>query len=103
MVKKQSTDISKVLDQVMKRNKISLRKLSKDSGIPLSTLSSYCTAKKASYNPDHLIKLSEVLDISLDYLLTGQERQSINLENLPLEKIFSGYFKIKIEKIITDK
>lgn len=102
MVKKQS-DISQVLDQLMKRKKISLRKLSQMTAIPLSTLSSYCTAKKASYNPDHLIKLSEVLDVSLDFLLTGQERQAINLENLPLEKIFSGYFKIKVEKIITDK
>lgn len=102
-MKKQSSDISQVLDQLMKRKKISLRKLSQLTEIPLSTLSSYCTAKKASYNPDHLIKLSEVLDVSLDFLLTGQERQAINLENLPLEKIFSGYFKIKVEKIITDK
>lgn len=102
-MKKQSSDISQVLDQLMKRKKISLRKLSQLTTIPLSTLSSYCTAKKASYNPDHLIKLSEVLDVSLDFLLTGQERQAINLENLPLEKIFSGYFKIKVEKIITDK
>lgn len=99
IVKKQS-NMSAVLLGLMKKKKLSIRALSQKTGIPASTIGSYTTAKKASYNPDHLIKLAEAFDCSLDFLLTGQERQRVNLENLPLEQVFSGYFKIKLEKII---
>lgn len=96
---KKHSNISQTLVYLLKKKKISMRTLAKKSQIPLSTLASYASAKKSSYSSDHLIRLSEVLDVSLDYLLTGQERQPINLDSLPLEKVFSGYFKIKLEKI----
>ena len=96
---KKHSNISQILVQLMKKRKMSMRTLAKESEIPLSTLASYASAKKSSYSSDHLIRLSEVLEVSLDYLLTGEDRQQIDLENLPLEKLFSGYFKVKIEKL----
>ncbi|MBI2521549.1 MAG: helix-turn-helix transcriptional regulator [Bdellovibrio sp.] len=93
---------NKVLLELMEKEGITLRKLAKMTAIPLSTLGSYTSGKKSSYSPEHLVKLSDVFDVSVDYLLLGTERKSINLNNLKLEELFAGFVKLKIERVIPE-
>jgi transcriptional regulator with XRE-family HTH domain len=92
--------IHKVLKSLMEEQGLTTAKLSKITGIPNSTLASYLSDLKASYNPSHLLMLAEHFQVSLEYLLTSKVSSSANLKSLPLEKIFSGYLKVNIERVI---
>lgn len=92
--------IHKVLQGLMEEKGLTTAKLSKKIGIPNSTLASYLSGVKASYNPSHLLLLAEHFNVSLEYLLTSKDSSAVGLKSLPLEKIFSGYLKVNIERVI---
>ena len=92
--------LPEVLKKLMKAKGINLRSLSKDCGIPVSTLSTYLDAKKATYDPKHLSALASFFNVTLDYLLFESEQAAINLSNLPTENVFEGWLKVKIERAV---
>jgi transcriptional regulator with XRE-family HTH domain len=95
--------INQILKSLMLDHKITLKGLSKATGIPLSTLGSYTAGKKAAYNPDHLAKICHHFNISADYLLFGAETDLGSVNSLPTEEVFTGWLKVKIERAIPIK
>ena len=94
-----SVQFSKILKKLMADRDISVRQLSKTCGLPVSTLASYLSGKKASYSPEHLERLAEHFDVSIDFLLFGRDRIS-GVNALPTEQLFEGWLKVKIERAI---
>jgi len=96
-----SVQLPNVLQRLMKAKPVSVRQLSKDLGgrIPVSTLSSYLGGRKASYSPDHLQALAEYFDVSVDFLLFGQERSS-GINALLTELVYDGWLRVKIERAV---
>lgn len=86
----------------MKTNSISTRVLSKDTGVPQSTISALCSGR-SSQKPEHLLAIAKRFSVSLEYLIFGEDDQPPNLENVLTEHLFSGWLKIKVEKAIPDK
>jgi len=95
--------LPEILKKLMKDKNINMRSLSKGCGIPVSTLSTYLSAKKATYDPAHLFTLASFFSVTLEYLLFGNERTPLDLGSLPTESVFEGWLKVKIERAIPVK
>lgn len=91
----------KMLAELMKEKKLTVRSLSKECGVPASTLQSYLSGKKAAYAPDHLLKISEFFSVTLDYLLYGKGSSQNDLNTLLTEKVFDGWLRVKISRAIS--
>lgn len=104
MKKKNEIVFNQTLKNLMQSSGMNVKGLSRESGIPQSTISSYIGAVKASYDPSHLHSLSELFGVSIEFLLFGKERENHKALNALLtEKVFSGYLKVNIERVIPDK
>ena len=95
--------LPKILKDLMLQKSITARTLSKECAIPLSTIQSYISGKKAAYSAEHLIKLSEYFDVSLDFLMTSVENPKAQLNSIVTEDLFEGWLKVKIERAIPTK
>lgn len=91
-----------ILKKLADERGLNMKNLSKAVGIPHSTLSTYFASKKATYQAEHLIALSEYFGVSTDYLLTGKHSGTKSLNALKTENIFSGWVRLKIERAIPD-
>lgn len=94
--------LSKTLKYLIEKNKLTIKKLSKETSIPNSTLASYLTDRKATYDINHLLKIADYFQVSVDFLLRGKEVRNVNLKNLKLEDIFDGLIKVKIQRVIPE-
>lgn len=97
-----SSHLSESLRFLLKQKKISARQLSKDTGIPQSTLMDLLEGKKEP-SIKHLPVLSKYFGTTIDFLLTGQNQNIETLESLLTEDVFEGFLKVKIERIIQSK
>lgn len=95
--------LHKVLATLMKDRGITARSLSKETKIPISTITSYVGGKKASYAPEHLASLCEYFQVSSDYLLFGESAASASIGELQFQDLFEGLVRIRIEKVIPPK
>jgi transcriptional regulator with XRE-family HTH domain len=88
------------LKQLMESTRVSLKEVSSKTGIPQSTLSTYVSGKKASYDPTHLMKLSEHFGVSVDHLFfnvnqhNGKQNPIIEHE----DEINAGLFKVVLRR-----
>lgn len=89
--------LHKILKKMMKDKRITVRKLAKDCGLPVSTLGSYLSGKKANYSAEHLDALSSYFSCSIDYLLFGKISPP-DLKNFPSELIYQGLLMVRIER-----
>ncbi len=94
--------ISQVLRTLLAERGLSVRQLSKETGIPQSTLSSYLAGRALS-NPLQVSAVAQYLGVSLDYLLFGEEPLASSLESILTEEVFSGWLKVKVERAIPTK
>lgn len=69
--------ISERLFAVMKEKNVSIRELSRRTGITASTISDWNT-KKTNPSSDKLMSICEALEITPLFLLTGEERNSFD-------------------------
>lgn len=95
--------LPKMLKDLMAARNVTARSLSKDCNIPLSTVQSYISGKKAAYSAEHLIKLADYFDVSLDFLMTAVESPKAQLNSIATEDLFEGWLKVKIERAIPTK
>ncbi|MBF0300944.1 MAG: helix-turn-helix transcriptional regulator [Oligoflexia bacterium] len=94
-------EIGKVLERLLKKEKISLTELAKELGIPKSTFFGYLQnvmPKKI----EHIRKICERFEISSDYLLFGCELCGGKCKtHIGRDATIQGIFKIlEINKII---
>lgn len=89
--------IDKVLKHLMKNKNFTFKKLSKETGVPESTLKTW----SSGIEPKSLIparKVARVLGISVEYLIFGnEENESLSLNDVLTKELFSGWCKITIE------
>lgn len=91
-------EISKTLKKLMVKNKLSARKLSKETGISVSTLSDLLNGRQPSLK--NLQILSSYFSVSLDYIVNGTSYESIgSLDELDFEDFFEGIVKVKLSRL----
>lgn len=94
--------LSTMLKQLMKERKISLRELAKSTAIQPSTLSGWNNGSSPR-DLSEVCQCARYLGVSMEYLLFGEEPDSLPLEQLLTEKVFDGFLKVKIERVINKK
>lgn len=94
--------LSSVLRRLMKEKKISLRKLSKETGIKPSTLSGWANGVSPRDLTEVLI-CARHFNMSLEQFLFNTAPDAANLENFLTEDVFNGFLKVKIERVINTK
>lgn len=90
--------ISETLNKILQEKKISLKELSKGSGVPSSTLSEWRTSGR-SPNVEQAAKVADFLGITISHLLFGQEDKQEPLQKILREEFFKGVFEISIKKV----
>lgn len=72
-----------VINEILKKEKISRYKLSKDSGVPQSTIADLCNGKTTIENCSvgTLYKISKALNVTLDFIMERNEEDKIEAEN----------------------
>ena len=71
-------EILDLLDNFLKTKGISRRQFSAMNDIPYSSLGNWKT-KNSAPSLEHLVKIAKFMDVSLDWLITGKEYNSDNL------------------------
>ncbi|MDZ4661049.1 MAG: helix-turn-helix transcriptional regulator [Pseudomonadota bacterium] len=94
--------IAKSLTALMKQRGLSLRELSKLSGVPPTTLNEWLS-NRPPRNPVQIKKVAEALDVSLNFLLFNEEDKHDPLQRILVEDIFSGNFQITVKRLKFDK
>ena len=90
--------IQSTLSQLLADQNLSIRELSKRSGVPNSTLQEW-SSNRSPKNPVQVQKVASCLGVSMHYLLFGEEDGSEPLAKLMKEDFFSGTFEINIKKL----
>ena len=75
------TNIVKRLNEAKKRKGYTLKQLSESSGITLGTVNKIMSGELKSIKPDKLAKLAMALDVTTDYLLSGDNGAVTNLKS----------------------
>jgi transcriptional regulator with XRE-family HTH domain len=90
--------IAETLKALLKENGISLRELSKRSGVPVSTLSEWSSNREPK-SPIQTRRVAEALGVSMHYLLFGESDQQEPLAKLFKEDVFNGTFEISVKRV----
>ncbi len=90
--------IGRVLSNIVKQRRLTLKEISKATGVAATTLSEW-QSNRAPRNPTHLLKVARYLDVSVHFLLFGEEDQTEPLQRLLKNEIFTGTFEISIKRV----
>lgn len=95
--------LSKVLKALIENRDISARELSRATKVPQATITSFLSGR-SSNKPEHLLAIATYFDVSLEYLLFGEDRErEPGLSELLTEGVFDGWLRVKIERAIPGK
>lgn len=94
--------LDKTLRKLMQDRGVSTRVLAQATGVPQSTVSAMC-AGRSTQKPEHLLSLAKFFGVSIEHLVFGEDSSPPTLATILSEEIFSGYLKVKIERLIPDK
>lgn len=90
--------IAQTMKQLLKERGITLRELSKRSGVPVSTLSEWSSNREPK-SPTQTRKVAQALGVSMHYLLFGEDDSQEPLQKLLKEDLFQGTFEITVKKV----
>lgn len=90
--------IGSTLSALLEAKNLSLRELSKKTGVPYSTLQEW-TSNRTPKNPIQIQKVASHFDVSMHFLLFGAEDRAEPLTKLLKEDLFSGTFEISIKRV----
>lgn len=93
-----STQIGKVFSKITQERRLTLREISKATGVPATTLAEW-QANRTPKNPNQVQSLAKYLGVSIHYLLFGEEDGQEPLQKILKEDFFSGTFEISIKRI----
>jgi transcriptional regulator with XRE-family HTH domain len=94
--------ISSVLPRILAERKMSQSALAKKAGVPLSTLSTWLIPNSKPRDLEACDRTAAALGVSFEELVFDRKprEQQIDLQSFPLEKLFDGFFKIRLERVI---
>ena len=87
-----------ILKKLVSQNGMNLRQLSKVTGVPQATLSSYMSGGGSS-KPQHIRALARHFNVSMEYLLFGEDSRP-SFESILTEHVYDGWLKVKIERTV---
>jgi transcriptional regulator with XRE-family HTH domain len=90
--------IAETLKLLLKERGMSLRELSKRSGVPVSTLSEWSSNREPK-SPTQTRKVAEALGVSMHYLIFGEDDSQEPLQKLLKEDLFNGTFEISVKRV----
>ncbi len=90
--------IAQTMKQLLKERGITLRELSKRSGVPVSTLSEWSSNREPK-SPTQTRKVAQALGVSMHFLLFGEDDSQEPLQKLLKEDLFQGTFEITVKKV----
>lgn len=94
-----SNKLPVVLARILKERKWSQRKLSKESGVSLSSINGMMTGKE-SYSTANLIAVSDALSVSIDRLLRDLEpSQRFNVDSIPATEVLDGVYRLVLTRL----
>ena len=92
------------LNKLLQDRGITKKALSEATGIPSSTISEWCSGRTPKLS-EPVIKLTQYLGITLEYLVTGKNTEERLLQNLTQEddaetfiQVHKGTYRITVEK-----
>lgn len=93
--------IGHVLKHLMNERKLTFKKLSDASGVPVSTIKTWSAGVEPK-SLAHARKVARVLGVSVEYLIFGNtEGNGPKLEDFLTTQLFSGWCKVTIELPVT--
>ncbi len=90
--------IGKVLKSIIDERRLTLKEISKATGVPSSTLGEWL-ANRTPKNPVQVLKVADFLGITLHYLLFGQEDREEPIAKIVREDFFQGTFEITVKRV----
>lgn len=91
-----------MLKKLLKENKLSVRKAATEIGIPQATLNSIVNGRIPK-RLDYVVKIAAYFNLSLDEMLLGKSKQTIELDSLELSPFFDGLVRLQIHKVTGTK
>lgn len=93
--------IGSVLKHLMNSKKMTFKKLSQVSGVPISTIKTWSAGVEPK-SLSHARKVARALDVSVEYLVFGETSvQATTMSELLTTQLFSGWCKVTIEMPVT--
>jgi transcriptional regulator with XRE-family HTH domain len=90
--------IGKTLRQLVKDKDLTLKELSKRTGVSASTLSEWNNNRRPK-DPVQIQKVANELGVTIHYLLFGEEDKQDALQKIMKEDFFTGTFEVSIKKV----
>lgn len=87
-----------MIQKLCKERSWTIAKLAREAGVPVQTIHNWSVAK-ASVNPDQVKRVSDVLDVSLHYLLYGQNDPHEPRGEEILRELFTGDVRVTLHRI----
>jgi transcriptional regulator with XRE-family HTH domain len=97
-----STQIGKVFSQIVKERRLTLKEISKGTGVPATTLAEW-QAGRTPKNPAQVRAAAKFLDVSLHFLLFGEEDHQEPISKIIREDVFQGVFEITVKRVKHEK
>lgn len=90
--------IGEILSSLMEDQNWSIAKLSRETGVPQSTLREWCL-NRSPKNPVQVQKVADVLGVSMHYLYFGEQDKQEPIQKILKEEVFQGTFEISIKRV----
>ena len=98
MVITMAIQIGSTLKALLKVRRMTLKEVSKATGVPSSTLSEWLN-NRSPKNPEQIRKVAQYMGVSLHYLLFGEEDAQEPIQKILKEDFFQGTFEISIKRV----
>lgn len=90
--------IGSTLKSLLKARRMTLKEVSRATGVPSSTLSEWLN-NRSPKNPEQTRKVAQYMGVSLHYLLFGEEDAQEPIQKILKEDFFQGTFEISIKRV----
>jgi len=93
--------LKKNLNEFLKKNKISISELAKETGVPKSNISKWLSG--STPNLEQLDKVAQFFNLSIEELAFGRETKNSINDIIDKFEIHSGLYEINIKKVNVKK
>jgi transcriptional regulator with XRE-family HTH domain len=90
-----------VLKRLLKeRGNLSISELSRRTGVPHSTISTWLLPKAKPKDPSQIAAVAKELGTTMHYLLFEELENEVTLETLPTTPVLEGLYRVILQKVI---
>ena len=93
-----STQIGNILSKLVQDKRLTLKEISKATGVPATTLAEW-QSNRTPKNPNQVREVAKFLGVSIHYLLFGEEDSQEPIQKIIKEDFFQGTYEISIKRV----